>query len=54
VIKPPDGRSWPQRNPTPIKIINECLDHDRHTASEPGKHRAVLSLLGHRLGVPKQ
>jgi hypothetical protein len=54
VLKRPDGRSRPQRNPPPIKIINERVDHDRHTAPEPGKHRTVLSLLGYRLGVPKQ
>jgi hypothetical protein len=33
VIKRSDGCTRPQNNPTPIKIINECVDHDRHAAT---------------------
>jgi hypothetical protein len=54
VIKRSDGRTRPQNHPTAIKIINECVDHERHTAAQPGKDRALLSLLAYRLGVPKQ
>jgi hypothetical protein len=37
-----------------IKIINERIDHDRHTAPQPSEHRTGLALLGYRLGLLEQ